>query len=174
MKSNDRIRYIASQIGAACMQERARSRRSASQVARRLGISVEFYARIEAGDSLPSIMTLSGLVDELHIDARKVLRGLIVEGRDERSSGSLFKPGDALTTEPGGGLSLQDRVLTAGDFLQLQTYIAAGSDHRAELMEYRSSWVDVRYDGEGQFQSEAGGYTFLCRHQETMRFRWQT
>ncbi|MEM9491756.1 MAG: helix-turn-helix transcriptional regulator [Myxococcota bacterium] len=63
---------------AKCIGEAARAARKALQltqedVAERIGVSVEFYARIERGTSLPSIITFTRLVAVLNISADVLL-----------------------------------------------------------------------------------------------------
>ena len=76
---------LAKSIGSAARQARAALELTQEDAAERLGVSVDFYARIERGNSLPSVPTLARMVAVLGISADVLL------GRIE------FTPGSAPT-----------------------------------------------------------------------------
>ena len=64
---------LAKTIGTAARQARTALRLTQEDTAERIGVSVEFYARIERGTSLPSILTFAGIVSALGVSADALL-----------------------------------------------------------------------------------------------------
>ena len=67
------VRTLAKSIGNAARQARAALELTQEDAAERLGVSVDFYARIERGNSLPSVPTLARMVAVLGISADVLL-----------------------------------------------------------------------------------------------------
>lgn len=64
---------LAKTIGAAARTARARLKLTQRDIADRVSVSVEFYARIERGTSLPSIVTFARIVSGLGVSADVLL-----------------------------------------------------------------------------------------------------
>lgn len=64
---------LAKTIGTAARQARKALRLTQEDAAERIQVSVEFYARIERGTSLPSILTFSRIVAGLGVSADSLL-----------------------------------------------------------------------------------------------------
>lgn len=70
---------LAKTIGAAARQARKNLQLTQEDAAERINVSVEFYARIERGNSLPSILTFARIVSALGVSADALLgRGPIL------------------------------------------------------------------------------------------------
>jgi transcriptional regulator with XRE-family HTH domain len=70
---------LARTIGAATRHARKNLQLTQEDAAERINVSVEFYARIERGNSLPSILTFARIVTALGVSADALLgRGPIV------------------------------------------------------------------------------------------------
>lgn len=74
---------LAKSIGNAARQARKELELTQEDAAERIGVSVEFYARIERGNSLPSVPTLARIATTLGVSAdvllgREVFRGVDV------------------------------------------------------------------------------------------------
>lgn len=66
-------RQLAKTIGQAARAARKAQKLTQEDAAERVGVSVEFYARIERGISLPSIATFAGIVSALGVSADALL-----------------------------------------------------------------------------------------------------
>lgn len=66
-------KQLAKTIGAMAREARTRGRLTQEDAAELIGISVEFYARIERGTTLPSAPTLQRLARGLHVSADVLL-----------------------------------------------------------------------------------------------------
>ena len=64
---------LAKTIGTAARQARKNLQLTQEDVAERIDVSVEFYARIERGTSLPSILTFVRIVSALGVSADVLL-----------------------------------------------------------------------------------------------------
>ena len=64
---------LAKTIGSAARQARKALQLTQEDIAEKIGVSVEFYARIERGTSLPSILTFARIVSALGISADLML-----------------------------------------------------------------------------------------------------
>ena len=70
---------LAKSIGMAARQARKSLQLTQEDAAERISVSVEFYARIERGNSLPSILTFARIVSALGVSADALLgRGPIM------------------------------------------------------------------------------------------------
>ena len=70
---------LAKSIGNAARQARTSLQLTQEDAAERINVSVEFYARIERGNSLPSILTFARIVSALGVSADALLgRGPIM------------------------------------------------------------------------------------------------
>jgi len=65
--------HLAKQIGSAARAARTRLGVSQADAAERIGISTEFYARIERGNTLPSTPTLVAIANGLGVGADVLL-----------------------------------------------------------------------------------------------------
>ena len=81
---------LATTIGIAAKAARTSSGMTQEDAAERIGVSPEFYARIERGKTLPSVPTLAKMVAQLSVSA-DVLLGLGV-GSGRRATPSLAQP----------------------------------------------------------------------------------
>lgn len=72
-------KQLAENIGASARRRRRALNLSQAEAAGRVGISLEFYLRLERGLSLPSTVTLARLVAELGLDATAALT-IIADG----------------------------------------------------------------------------------------------
>jgi transcriptional regulator with XRE-family HTH domain len=66
-------RELAKSIGMAARQARKQLQLTQEDAAERIEVSVEFYARIERGTSLPSILTFARIVSALGVSADALL-----------------------------------------------------------------------------------------------------
>ena len=66
-------RELAKSIGTAARQARKALQLTQEDAAERINVSVEFYARIERGTSLPSIITFARIVSALGVSADAML-----------------------------------------------------------------------------------------------------
>lgn len=66
-------RELAKSIGTAARQARKALQLTQEDAAERINVSVEFYARIERGTSLPSIVTFARIVSALGVSADAML-----------------------------------------------------------------------------------------------------
>lgn len=66
-------RELARSIGTAARQARKALQLTQEDAAERINVSVEFYARIERGTSLPSILTFARIVSALGVSADALL-----------------------------------------------------------------------------------------------------
>ncbi len=82
----DLHKQLAENIGQAARCHRNALNLSQPQAAARVGISLEFYLRLERGLSLPSVLTLARLVVELGVDATAALT--IIEDGPEPAAAS--------------------------------------------------------------------------------------
>lgn len=64
---------LAQSIGIAARHARKSLQLTQEDAAERIGVSVEFYARIERGNSLPSILTFARIVSSLGVSADALL-----------------------------------------------------------------------------------------------------
>jgi transcriptional regulator with XRE-family HTH domain len=69
----DSLPGLADRLGAEARRGRLAQRLTQADVAERVGLSVEFYARIERGHALPSVPTLAALVRVLGLSTDAVL-----------------------------------------------------------------------------------------------------
>jgi transcriptional regulator with XRE-family HTH domain len=70
---DETVSKLARSIGAAARQARAALELTQEDAAERLTVSVDFYARIERGNSLPSVPTLARMVAVLGVSADALL-----------------------------------------------------------------------------------------------------
>ncbi len=75
---------LAESIGAAARQARHALKLTQEDAAERIGVSAEFYARIERGNALPSVPTLAGICAALGVSA-DLLLGRSDAGRSKDS-----------------------------------------------------------------------------------------
>jgi transcriptional regulator with XRE-family HTH domain len=80
-------------IGQAARHARAALDLTQADAAERIGISTEFYARIERGGAMPSVPTLAKMAEELDIAVDALL------GRGSSSPPSRSKPARAQTPD---------------------------------------------------------------------------
>lgn len=85
---------LARTIGAAARQARKNLQLTQEDAAERINVSVEFYARIERGNSLPSIITFARIVSALGVSADALL------GRGPIIAPSIIGPGSWMTNPP--------------------------------------------------------------------------
>lgn len=64
---------LAAELGRASRQERRARRMTQSDAATRMGITPEFYGRIERGHALPSVTTLARWIDVLDLDLDAII-----------------------------------------------------------------------------------------------------
>ena len=88
---------LARTIGAAARQARKNLQLTQEDAAERINVSVEFYARIERGNSLPSILTFARIVSALGVSADALLgRGpIIAQGVAGAGSWMASPPSDS-------------------------------------------------------------------------------
>lgn len=67
---------LAKSIGAAARRARKALELTQEDAAERIGVSVEFYARIERGSSLPSVPTFVRIASSLGVSANTLIGGL--------------------------------------------------------------------------------------------------
>jgi transcriptional regulator with XRE-family HTH domain len=72
-KENKMNKELAKSIGTAARQARKQLHLTQEDAAERIDVSVEFYARIERGTSLPSILTFARIVSALGVSADALL-----------------------------------------------------------------------------------------------------
>jgi transcriptional regulator with XRE-family HTH domain len=83
------MKNLATTIGGRTRLARTRLALTQADAAERVGISTEFYARIERGGTMPSVPTLVKIATELETSADELL-GLA--GTSERAAGAPAKP----------------------------------------------------------------------------------
>jgi transcriptional regulator with XRE-family HTH domain len=76
---DDVVRKLAKSIGVATRQARTALELTQEDAAERLAVSVDFYARIERGNSLPSVPTLARMVAVLGVSADALLGRIAFE-----------------------------------------------------------------------------------------------
>lgn len=64
---------LRANIGAQCRARRDALGITQSQAARKIGISAQFYARVECGHALPSVSTLTKIADALEVSVDTLL-----------------------------------------------------------------------------------------------------
>lgn len=89
-------KQLAKSIGAAARRARKALQLTQEDAAERIGVSVEFYARIERGNSLPSVPTFVKIATALGISADNLL-GRTTAATDEEAS---WEPAPAPTESP--------------------------------------------------------------------------
>lgn len=77
---------LARQIGYACRNRRKALRLNQVDVAELLEVSVEFYARIERGTSLPSITTFARICEKIQLDPRFALIPHLAQSHQDSES----------------------------------------------------------------------------------------
>ena len=85
---------LAKMIGTAARQARKNLQLTQEDAAERINVSVEFYARIERGNSLPSILTFARIVSALGVSADALL------GRGPIIAPSMGGPGSWASSPP--------------------------------------------------------------------------
>jgi transcriptional regulator with XRE-family HTH domain len=75
---------LAESIGTAARSARTSLKLTQEDAAERIGVSAEFYARIERGNALPSVPTLARISTSLGVSADSLL-GRAVPGSDDAS-----------------------------------------------------------------------------------------
>jgi transcriptional regulator with XRE-family HTH domain len=87
---------LAKSIGTAARQARKALQLTQEDAAERINVSVEFYARIERGTSLPSILTFARIVSALGVSADTLLgrQGMAVPLSSAGSSWVASPPSD--------------------------------------------------------------------------------
>ena len=88
---------LAKSIGIAARQARKELELTQEDAAERIGVSVEFYARIERGHSLPSVPTLARIASTLGVSADVLLGREPFRGVDSMPS---WQPEPALMEKP--------------------------------------------------------------------------
>jgi transcriptional regulator with XRE-family HTH domain len=91
---------LAESIGAAARAARAALKLTQEDAAERVGISAEFYARIERGNALPSVPTLARISTALGVSADVLLGRAVAREQEEvvkeqPSRWSAISPSDA-------------------------------------------------------------------------------
>ena len=87
---------LATSIGLAAREARKTLQLTQEDAAERIGVSVEFYARIERGTSLPSIETFARIVSALNVSADILLgRHMLVPAANQPRSWTPAPPTDA-------------------------------------------------------------------------------
>jgi ribosome-binding protein aMBF1 (putative translation factor) len=76
---DEAVRKLAKSIGIAARQARTALELTQEDAAERLAVSVDFYARIERGNSLPSVPTLARMVAVLGVSADALLGRIAFE-----------------------------------------------------------------------------------------------
>lgn len=76
---DETVSKLARSIGTAARQARTALELTQEDAAERLGVSVDFYARIERGNSLPSVPTLARMVAVLGVSADALLGRIAFE-----------------------------------------------------------------------------------------------
>lgn len=85
---------LSKRIGRSVRQARAARGLTQQEAAERIGISVEFFARIERGGTLPSVPTLVRIADQLVVDADFLL------GRAGETTVTIAKPAPSEADRP--------------------------------------------------------------------------
>ena len=80
-------KQLAKSIGAAAREARKALHLTQEDAAERINVSVEFYARIERGTSLPSIGTFARMVPALGVSADALLGRLTAAAQSAQASG---------------------------------------------------------------------------------------
>lgn len=89
-------KQLAKSIGAAARRARKALELTQEDAAERIGVSVEFYARIERGNSLPSVPTFVRIANSLGVSADT----LIGRTPPEESEAPAWKPAPPPTDSP--------------------------------------------------------------------------
>jgi transcriptional regulator with XRE-family HTH domain len=97
---------LANKIGAAARAARIRRGWSQADAAEQIGISVEFYARMERGRTMPSVPTLVAMASALQVSADEIIGK--TAGSSRRTTGAA-----AATTESKDLRLLVRRLRTA-------------------------------------------------------------
>lgn len=92
-------KQLAENIGHAARSRRRALSLSQAEAAARVGISLEFYLRLERGLSLPSTVTLARLVAELGLDATAALT-IIADGPEPDAIASRADTAPAVELAP--------------------------------------------------------------------------
>ncbi len=83
---------LAESIGAASREARKALELTQEDAAERIGVSAEFYARIERGNALPSVPTFARIVMALGVSADTLLGFKEEEDDDDRAVPGWGKP----------------------------------------------------------------------------------
>jgi transcriptional regulator with XRE-family HTH domain len=83
---------LAESIGAASREARKALELTQEDAAERIGVSAEFYARIERGNALPSVPTFARIVMALGVSADTLLGFREDEESEERATPGWGKP----------------------------------------------------------------------------------
>ncbi len=84
---------LAKSIGNAAREARKALSLTQEDIAERIGVSIEFYARIERGGTMPSVPTLARMIEALESSADAIL------GRGARASVVRERPSDSWTKQ---------------------------------------------------------------------------
>ncbi len=79
---------LAASIGTAARAARSALKLTQEDAAERIGVSAEFYARIERGNALPSVPTLARLCTALGVDADVLIGRVDTDGSQLSQSSS--------------------------------------------------------------------------------------
>jgi transcriptional regulator with XRE-family HTH domain len=91
---DEAVRKLARSIGAAARQARTALELTQEDAAERLAVSVDFYARIERGNSLPSVPTLARMVAVLGVSADALLGRIAFDPGAAAAWSAAASPGD--------------------------------------------------------------------------------
>ncbi len=83
---------LAKAIGSAAREARKTLQLTQEDAAERINVSVEFYARIERGNSLPSIGTFARIVSALGVSADTLLGGKVVDHKPAQGPADWTPP----------------------------------------------------------------------------------
>lgn len=83
---------LAESIGAAAREARRALKLTQEDAAERIGISAEFYARIERGNALPSVPTLVRISMALGVSPDTLLGRAMASAKKEESTSALTPP----------------------------------------------------------------------------------
>jgi len=61
---------------------RLKQRRTAEDIAEKIGVTVSYYCQIEAGSKSPSLETLINIADALHVSVESLIYGAPSSARD--------------------------------------------------------------------------------------------
>ena len=98
---------VAKKLGMAMRRAREASGLTQTEAAERIGISLEFYARMERAGTLPSVPTLVRIADSLNISPDVII------ARSPKASRPLPKPNPVQPAEPRELRHLLRRLRTA-------------------------------------------------------------